>query len=78
MYECEIGDEPKMVRTWKVGRSQSPSKMPILASLGETAVDFDFATPTIKQDSDLEIKVNTRKWVIIFYEPITEINLSLK
>lgn len=58
LYECEIGDAPKLMRTWKVGPSiQSPSKIPNFASLGDTAVDFDFATPTVKHDNNKEIEV---------------------
>lgn len=29
--------------------SGSPSKIPNFASLGDTAVDFDFATPTLRR-----------------------------
>ncbi|KAL7307671.1 hypothetical protein TKK_0000353 [Trichogramma kaykai] len=53
LYECELGGAgPKLVRTWKVGPSMhSPaSKVPSFAALGDTAVDFDFATPSLRQD----------------------------
>lgn len=49
MYECELGNKPRLIRSWKVGRVPfgSPSKIPDFTSLGDTAVDFDFATPTL-------------------------------
>ncbi|OXU27941.1 hypothetical protein TSAR_010338, partial [Trichomalopsis sarcophagae] len=63
LYECELGDSPKLTRSWKVGPSlHSPSKVPNFMSLGDTAVDFDFATPTAKQDGDKEIDVNKVSW----------------
>ncbi|EZA58852.1 Nuclear pore complex protein Nup88 [Ooceraea biroi] len=51
LYECEVGNAPRLIKCWKVGRapSGSPSKIPDFTSLGETAVDFDFATPTLKK-----------------------------
>ncbi|XP_011161716.1 nuclear pore complex protein Nup88 [Solenopsis invicta] len=51
LYECELGNAPRLVKCWKVGRvpSSSPSKIPDFTSLGETAVDFDFATPTLRK-----------------------------
>ncbi|XP_043518291.1 nuclear pore complex protein Nup88 [Frieseomelitta varia] len=51
LYECEVGNRPKFVRSWKVGRIpfSSPSKIPDFTSLGDTAVDFDFATPTLRK-----------------------------
>ncbi|XP_018403349.1 PREDICTED: nuclear pore complex protein Nup88 [Cyphomyrmex costatus] len=58
LYECDLGDAPRLVKCWKVGRapSSSPSKIPDFTSLGETAVDFDFATPTLRKP---EMFVNT-------------------
>ncbi|KAG9436552.1 nuclear pore complex protein Nup88 [Apis mellifera carnica] len=49
LYECELGNKPRLIRSWKVGRVPfgSPSKIPDFTSLGDTAVDFDFATPTL-------------------------------
>nr|XP_034171113.1 nuclear pore complex protein Nup88 [Osmia lignaria] len=49
LYECEVGNTPRLVKCWKVGRKPfgSPSKIPDFSSLGDTAVDFDFATPTL-------------------------------
>ena len=46
-----MGNRPKFVRSWKVGRVpfSSPSKIPDFTSLGDTAVDFDFATPTLRK-----------------------------
>ncbi|XP_032682872.1 nuclear pore complex protein Nup88 [Odontomachus brunneus] len=51
LYECELGGAPRLVKCWKVGRapSSSPKKIPDFTSLGEIAVDFDFATPTLKK-----------------------------
>ncbi|KAL0114540.1 hypothetical protein PUN28_011677 [Cardiocondyla obscurior] len=51
LYQCELGDAPRLIKCWKVGRapSSSPSKIPDFTSLGETAVDFDFATPTLRK-----------------------------
>ncbi|XP_050445936.1 nuclear pore complex protein Nup88 [Cataglyphis hispanica] len=51
LYECDLGGSPRLVKCWKVGRapSNSPSKIPGFASLGEAAVDFDFATPTLRK-----------------------------
>ncbi|XP_076181776.1 nuclear pore complex protein Nup88 isoform X2 [Ptiloglossa arizonensis] len=51
LYECELGSTPRLVKYWKVGRmpSSSPSKIPDFSSLGDTAVDFDFATPTLRK-----------------------------
>ncbi|XP_018300154.1 nuclear pore complex protein Nup88 isoform X1 [Mycetomoellerius zeteki] len=51
LYECDLGDAPRLVKCWKVGRapSNSPSKIPDFTSLGETAVDFDFATSTLRK-----------------------------
>ncbi|XP_071633018.1 nuclear pore complex protein Nup88 [Temnothorax longispinosus] len=51
LYECELGGAPRLIKCWKVGRapSSSPSKIPDFTSLGETAVDFDFATPTLRK-----------------------------
>ncbi|KAJ8681137.1 hypothetical protein QAD02_016924 [Eretmocerus hayati] len=63
LYECEIGEMPKMTRTWKVGpSSHSPSKIPNLVALGDTAVDFDFVTPSVKQDGEKEIDVDKISW----------------
>jgi len=46
-----LGGAPRLVKCWKVGRapSRSPSKIPDFTSLGETAIDFDFATPTLRK-----------------------------
>ncbi|XP_063975939.1 nuclear pore complex protein Nup88 [Diachasmimorpha longicaudata] len=55
LYECEIGETPKLIRNWKVGPTPPISSTKFIAnveSLGETAVDFDFATPTMKFDDD--------------------------
>ncbi|XP_054004714.1 nuclear pore complex protein Nup88 isoform X1 [Hylaeus anthracinus] len=51
LYECELGSAPRLIKRWKVGRtpSSSPSKLPDFSSLGDTAVDFDFATPTLRK-----------------------------
>lgn len=51
LYECDLGGAPRLVNCWKVGRapSSTPSKIPDFASLGEIAVDFDFATPTLRK-----------------------------
>ncbi|XP_015177181.1 PREDICTED: nuclear pore complex protein Nup88 isoform X2 [Polistes dominula] len=52
LYECEINGTPKLVKSWKVGRTpmtSTRSKVPNFASLGDTAVDFDFATPTLRK-----------------------------
>ncbi|XP_067208028.1 nuclear pore complex protein Nup88 [Linepithema humile] len=51
LYECELGGAPRLIKCWKVGRtpSDSPSKIPDFTSLGETAVDFDFVTPTLRK-----------------------------
>ncbi|KAK1117799.1 hypothetical protein K0M31_015734 [Melipona bicolor] len=51
LYECEVGNRPKFIKSWKVGRVpfNSPSKIPDFTSLGDTAVDFDFATPTLRK-----------------------------
>ncbi|XP_076640324.1 nuclear pore complex protein Nup88 isoform X1 [Colletes latitarsis] len=51
LYECELGSTPRLIKCWKVGRMPlgSPSKLPDFASLGDTAVDFDFATPTLRK-----------------------------
>ncbi|XP_011873119.1 PREDICTED: nuclear pore complex protein Nup88 [Vollenhovia emeryi] len=51
LYECELGGAPRLIKRWKVGRgpSNSPSKIPDFTSLGETAVDFDFVTPTLRK-----------------------------
>lgn len=58
LYECEIGNAAKIIKTWKVGPTvHSPSKIPNIASLGETAVDFDFSSPTVKNDYDMDINV---------------------
>ncbi|KAK0159597.1 hypothetical protein PV327_010693 [Microctonus hyperodae] len=51
LYDCELGNTPKLVKIWKIGPtpSLSPRKnIPTIESLGETGVDFDFVTPTIK------------------------------
>ncbi|OAD55069.1 Nuclear pore complex protein Nup88 [Eufriesea mexicana] len=50
LYECEFGSRPRIIKSWKVGRVpfSSPSKIPDFTSLGDTAVDFDFATPTLR------------------------------
>ncbi|XP_014296853.1 nuclear pore complex protein Nup88 [Microplitis demolitor] len=50
LFECPLGNKPKLIKNWKVGPTPmlSPSKtLPNIESLGETAVDFDFSTPTI-------------------------------
>ncbi|XP_015114382.1 nuclear pore complex protein Nup88 isoform X2 [Diachasma alloeum] len=55
LYECESGETTKLIRNWKVGPTPSLSSTKIIAnveSLGETAVDFDFATPIMKLDDD--------------------------
>lgn len=58
LYECDVGDTPRLMRTWKVGPTvHSPSKIPNFTSLGDSAVDFDFATPLVKQDYDKDIEV---------------------
>ncbi|XP_076645956.1 nuclear pore complex protein Nup88 [Halictus rubicundus] len=51
LYECEQGNPPRLIKSWKVGRTHfgSPSKIPDFSALGETAVDFDFATPTLRK-----------------------------
>lgn len=52
LYECELGGTPRLIKSWKVGRAPSGSpnsKIPDFVSLGEIAVDFDFATPTLKR-----------------------------
>ncbi|XP_033329725.1 nuclear pore complex protein Nup88 [Megalopta genalis] len=51
LYECEIGNSPKLIKSWKVGRTPfgSPLKIPDFTSLGDTAVDFDFVTPTLRK-----------------------------
>ncbi|KAI4497312.1 hypothetical protein M0802_007559, partial [Mischocyttarus mexicanus] len=52
LYECEINNAPKLIKSWKVGRSPMSglrSKVPNFASLGDMAVDFDFATPTLRK-----------------------------
>ena len=51
LYECELGSTPKLIKSWRVGRMPygSPSKIPNFSSLGDTAVDFDFATPTLRK-----------------------------
>ncbi|KAK2580825.1 hypothetical protein KPH14_005907 [Odynerus spinipes] len=51
LYECEINRTPRLIKSWKVGPtpSTSPSKIPNFAALGDTAVDFDFATPTLRK-----------------------------
>lgn len=58
LYECEIGNAPQLIKNWIIGplASHSPSKIPNFISLGEYAVDFDFATATLKNlpDSDNE------------------------
>ncbi|XP_034952149.1 nuclear pore complex protein Nup88 [Chelonus insularis] len=54
LYECSIGHVPKLMKHWKVGVTPvfSPTKkISTIESLGETAVDFDFVTPTIKNTS---------------------------
>ncbi|XP_012288846.1 nuclear pore complex protein Nup88 isoform X2 [Orussus abietinus] len=62
LYECELGEKPRLMKNWKVGPSpsRSPSKIPNFASLGDTAVDFDFATPTLRPDVE-EKNVETEK-----------------
>lgn len=56
LYECEIDEGPRLKRTWKVGPSgPSPSKIPSFAALGETAVDFDFASPSVKQEEPVPL-----------------------
>lgn len=64
LYECELKGPQSLVRTWSVGpASGSPSKIPAASSLGETAVDFDFITPTLKQDIDIkDIEVQSIKF----------------
>lgn len=49
LFECETGSSPQLIRTWKVGPSPSlsTSNIPSFAALGDIAVDFDFATPTV-------------------------------
>lgn len=61
LYNCELNGSQTLVKTWSVGPpSGSPLKIPTHASLGETAVDFDFATPTIKPDIDTKnVKVRS-------------------
>lgn len=57
LYECELGDSPKLIRNWKVGPTPSASStkiIPNVESLGETAVDFDFVTPTMKLDDNYQ------------------------
>lgn len=51
LYECEVGNKPKYLKSWKVGRVPfgSPSRIPDFTSLGDIAVDFDFATPTLRR-----------------------------
>ncbi|XP_026668157.1 nuclear pore complex protein Nup88-like [Ceratina calcarata] len=51
LYECELGNRPRLVKCWKIGRVpfSSPSKLPDFTSLGDTAIDFDFATPTLRK-----------------------------
>ncbi|KZC11424.1 Nuclear pore complex protein Nup88, partial [Dufourea novaeangliae] len=51
LYECEFSSTPRLLKSWKVGRMphNSPSKIPDFSSLGDTAVDFDFATPTLRK-----------------------------
>nr|XP_003702612.1 PREDICTED: nuclear pore complex protein Nup88 [Megachile rotundata] len=51
LYKCEVGNAPRLLKSWKVGRVPygSPSKIPDFSSLGDTAVDFDFATPTLRK-----------------------------
>lgn len=58
LYQCEIGSPPTLMNTWKVGPSPvvSPSKLPNFASLGDTAIDFDFATPAINPCDDVSYK----------------------
>ncbi|XP_046738540.1 nuclear pore complex protein Nup88 [Diprion similis] len=53
LYECEPNGKQSLIKTWTVGPAfSSPSKIPGAASLGETAVDFDFATPTLRPGID--------------------------
>ncbi|XP_014206960.1 nuclear pore complex protein Nup88 [Copidosoma floridanum] len=55
LYECELGDKPELVRSWKVGPSNSSMRIPSFAALGEAAVDFDFATPAADHnDNDMD------------------------
>lgn len=64
LYECEISRSPKLIKTWKVGRtpSTSPFKIPNFSSLGDTAVDFDFATPTLRHPEQyVEKNINELK-----------------
>ncbi|XP_078038359.1 nuclear pore complex protein Nup88-like [Augochlora pura] len=51
LYECEVGKSPKLVKSWKIGRTplSSPSKIPDFTCLGEAAVDFDFVTPSLRE-----------------------------
>lgn len=71
LYECELGVMPKLVKTWKVGSSSStsPRKIPTIESLGETAVDFDFATPRVKTENTAEeqshLDWNEIEWPIL-------------
>ncbi|XP_076245766.1 nuclear pore complex protein Nup88 [Calliopsis andreniformis] len=64
LYECDLGSPPKLLKSWKVGRMPygSPSKIPDFSSLGDTAVDFDFATPTLRKPemfADKDINKNS-------------------
>ncbi|XP_046589711.1 nuclear pore complex protein Nup88 [Neodiprion lecontei] len=53
LYECEPNGGQSLIKTWTVGPAfSSPAKIPSPASLGETAVDFDFATPTLRPEID--------------------------
>ncbi|XP_066587565.1 nuclear pore complex protein Nup88 [Prorops nasuta] len=52
LYDCSATDKaPTIIKRWRVGRAPmgSPSKIPDFSNLGETAVDFDFATPTLQK-----------------------------
>ncbi|XP_014468354.1 PREDICTED: nuclear pore complex protein Nup88 [Dinoponera quadriceps] len=69
LYDCELGGAPRLVKCWKVGRapSCSPRKIPDFTSLGETAVDFDFVTPTLKKaelfaDKNIDEVKNVIDW----------------
>ncbi|CAK9821429.1 Nuclear pore complex protein Nup88 [Anthophora retusa] len=70
LYECELDNKPKVIKTWKVGRVPftSPSKIPDFTSLGDTAVDFDFATPTLRKPemfANKDINKNMVDWTEI-------------
>ncbi|XP_024942757.1 nuclear pore complex protein Nup88 [Cephus cinctus] len=69
LFESEVGSEPKLIRNWNIGmsRSGSPSKIPSFEDLGDTAVDFDFTTPTVKKSNGKMDKINWNQieWSIL-------------